>query len=207
MRRVVTQLTPGHCRFWRQRQILRDNESPNAQQSFSPRRRLHHSSFRTEFSPPVRSPRDKRTPPETLGRRTQHPSQCPDELQSQPLPRDRMESKCGRQETEFDMGTRGTIEGTFSRRDAPQTHVQRRQVLSAELCRSLIAFANVRFGSILIKRRVFCKSINFEPKDSARLFSEFQFGSSHSCRNADVPTTTRSVVRSFTARISRTDRD
>ena len=49
--------------------------------------------------------------------------------------------------------------------------------------------------------------MNFEPKDSARLFSEFQFGSSHSCRNADVPTTTRSVVRSFTVRIARVDRD
>ncbi len=81
-----------------------------------------------------------------------------------------------------------------------------RQLLSAELCRSLIAFANVKFGPIVIKRRVFCKSMNFEPKDSARLFSEFQFGSSRSCRNADVPTTTRSVVRSFTARIFRSDR-
>ena len=81
------------------------------------------------------------------------------------------------------------------------------QVLSAELCRSLIAFANVRFGAIAIKRRVFCKSMNFEPKDSARLFSEFQFGSSRSCRNADVSTTTRSVVRSFTVRSVSVDRD
>ena len=81
------------------------------------------------------------------------------------------------------------------------------QFLSAELCRSLIAFANVRFGAIAIKRRVFYKSMNFEPKDPARLFSEFQFGSSRSCRNADVPTTTRSVVRSLTARIIRVDRD
>ena len=81
------------------------------------------------------------------------------------------------------------------------------ELLSAELCRSLIAFANVRFGAITIKRRVFCKSMNFEPKDSARLFSEFQFGSSRSCRNADVPTTTGSVVRSFSARIFRFDRN
>lgn len=83
----------------------------------------------------------------------------------------------------------------------------RGQLLSAELCRSFIAFANVRFGPIAIKRRVFYKSMNFEPKDPARLFSEFQFGSSHSRRNADVPTTTRSVVRSFTARIARVDCD
>lgn len=81
------------------------------------------------------------------------------------------------------------------------------QVLSAELCRSSVAFANVKFVAIAIKRRVFCKSMNFAPKDSARLFSEFQFGSSRSCRNADVPTTTRFVERSFTARISRFDRD
>jgi hypothetical protein len=49
--------------------------------------------------------------------------------------------------------------------------------------------------------------MNFEPKDSARLFSEFKFGSSHYCRNADVPIATRFVVRSFTARIFRFDRD
>ncbi len=118
-----------------------------------------------------------------------------------------MASKCGMQAMEFDPETLETIDAP-SVGEMGHNHVfSSGQVLSAELCRSSIAFANVISVAIAIKRRVFCKSMNFEPKDSARLFSEFQFGSSHSCRNADVPTTTRFVVRSFTARIFRRDRD